>query len=148
MVERMRPADWWSIEILDSEHAATSAAAWRDAYAQTLAESAVTNGAVQWRWFAYDWGVVLEVSFRDEQAWTHWHALPGTRAALDAVPDPVGGLLVHRGHGGASGRYVPRGPRIAPGAGQTALPEPVGPSVLFEPAGSFSPPGRCAPFGQ
>lgn len=126
MVEGMRPADWWSIEILDAEHAVTSAAQWRDAYAQTLAESAVTNGAVQWEWFEFGWGVVFEIAFRAEDEWPAWRSLPGTRAALDAVPDPVRGLLVHRGHGGASGSHVPRRQPIAPGAGRVAVPEPVG----------------------
>ncbi|MEU6852268.1 hypothetical protein ABZ901_20380 [Actinacidiphila alni] len=122
----MRSADWWSIEILDAEHAVTSADQWRDAYAQRLVESAVTNGAVQWTWFEFAWGVVLEIAFRTESAWSAWRSLPGTRAALDAVPDPVSGLLVHRGHGGASGGYVPRLPRIAPSADRVALPEPAG----------------------
>jgi hypothetical protein len=126
MVDGMRPADWWSIEILDAEHAVTSAAQWRDAYAQTLAESAVTNGAVQWTWCEFAWGVIFEIAFRTENEWLAWRSLPGTRAALDAVPDPVSGLLVHRGHGGASGSYVPRRPRIAPSAGRVALPEPAG----------------------
>jgi hypothetical protein len=121
----MRAADWWSLEILDAEHAGTSAAAWRDAYAQALAESLVTNGAASWEWFEYSWGVVLEVAFREEHLWQSWRALPGTRAALDAVPDPVSGLLVHRGHGGASGSYVPRVPTIAPAADRVALTEPV-----------------------
>ncbi|MBY8876466.1 hypothetical protein [Actinacidiphila acidipaludis] len=120
----MRPADWWSIEILDAEHAMTSAADWRDAYAQSLAESLVTNGASSWEWYTFSWGVVLEVAFTEERAWQDWKALPGTRAALDAVPDPLAGLLVHRGHGGASGRYVPRTPAIPPAADRVALPEP------------------------
>jgi hypothetical protein len=124
MVEGMRAADWWSMEILDAERAEISAAAWRDAYAQTLAESLVTNGAASWKWFEHSWGVVLEVAFADERDWLHWKSLPGTRAALDAVPDPLTGLLVHRGHGGTSGSYVPRGPRIAPAADRVSLPEP------------------------
>jgi hypothetical protein len=124
IVEGMSPADWWSIEILDSGHAVTSATAWRDAYAQTLAESLVTNGAASWEWFEYSWGVVLEVAFTEERLWLDWKSLPGTQAALDAVPDPVAGLLVHRGHGGASGSYVPAPPRIPPAADRVALPDP------------------------
>jgi hypothetical protein len=124
MVDGMSAADWWSIEILDAEHAEISAASWRDAYAQTLAESLITNGASSWEWFAYSWGIVLEVAFTDERGWLVWRALPGTQAALDAVPDPVTGLLVHRGHSGSSGSYVPRLPRIAPAADRVALPEP------------------------
>ncbi|MFC4035293.1 hypothetical protein ACFO3J_28040 [Streptomyces polygonati] len=120
----MTAADWWSIEILDAEHAETSAAAWRDAYAQTLAESLVTNGAASWEWFEHSWGVVLEVAFAEERDWLLWKALPGTRAALDAVPDALTGLLIHRGHGGSSGTYVPRAPRVSPTADRVAVPEP------------------------
>ena len=121
----MDAADWWSIEILDAEHAEISAASWRDAYEQTLTESLVTNGAVQWQWYGHSWGVVLEVAFAEERTWLLWRALPGTQAALDAVPDPLSGLLVHRGHGGASGTYVPRTPPAAPLADRVALPEPI-----------------------
>ncbi|BBA96976.1 hypothetical protein RVR_2514 [Actinacidiphila reveromycinica] len=123
----MDAADWWSIEVMDAEnaeHAEVSAAAWRDAYGQVLAESLVTNGATRWEWYPHSWGVVLEVAFPAEESWWRWRSLPGTCAALDAVPDPLAGLLVHRGHGGASGSYVPRGPRIAPAADRVELPEP------------------------
>jgi hypothetical protein len=120
----MDAADWWSIEVMDAEHAEISAASWRAAYEQALSESLVTNGAVGWQWFEHSWGVVLEVSFTREELWRQWRALPGTGAALDAVPDPVAGLLVHRGHGGASGAYVPRTPRVPPAADQVLLPEP------------------------
>ncbi|MBM9505386.1 hypothetical protein [Actinacidiphila acididurans] len=121
----MRAADWWSIEVMDAEHTRTSATAWRDAHAQALVESLVTNGAASWKWFEHTWGVVLEVSFTEESAWYAWRTLPGTQAALDAVPDPVRGLLVHRGHGGASGTFVPRVPTVPPAADRAALPEPV-----------------------
>jgi hypothetical protein len=124
IVNYMNAADWWSIEIMDAEHAGISAAAWRDAYAQGLAESLVTNGASSWEWYEHTWGVVLEVAFAEERGWLAWKALPGTRAALDAVPDPVTGLLVHRGHGGASGSYVPRVPRNDPAADRAALSDP------------------------
>lgn len=121
----MDATDWWSIEIMDAERAEISAASWRDAYGPSLAESLVTNGARQWEWSAHTWGVVLEVAFGTEERWLAWRALPGTRAALDAVPDPVAGLLVHRGHGGACGAYVPRVPAVPPAGRRTALPEPV-----------------------
>jgi hypothetical protein len=114
-------ADWWSIEILNGR---TSAAGWRDAYAESLAESAVTNGASMWKWSFHSWGIVLEVAFRDERQWEAWRRLPGTQAALDAVPDPVGGLHLHRGHGGAAGSFAPRRPRVPPSAGSVGIPEP------------------------
>jgi hypothetical protein len=53
-----------------------------------------------------------------------FRALPAVRAALDAVPDPVNGLLIYRGRGGSAGRPVPRKPRPLAGAGAVALPEP------------------------
>lgn len=123
----MSAAEWWSIEVLDAERAHTSAAGWREAYEQTLAESLVTNGVAAWEWYGFSWGVVLEVSFPEERSWLDWKSLPGTRAALDAVPDPVAGLLVHRGRGGVSGSRVPRRPRIPPAADRAALPEPAEP---------------------
>jgi hypothetical protein len=45
-------------------------------------------------------------------------------AALDAVPDPVNGLLIYRGRGGTSASGKPRRPRPAPSAATMALPEP------------------------
>ena len=50
--------------------------------------------------------------------------LPVVRAALDAVPDPVHGLLVYRGRGGGAGRREPRKPNPAPGTSAVSLPEP------------------------
>ncbi|WP_127360168.1 hypothetical protein [Actinacidiphila soli] len=113
-------ADWWSIEVLNAP--GTPAAGWRDAYAPALVESAVTNRALAWEWHGFSWGVVFELRFATEEHWQAWHARPGTRAALDAVPDPVAGLLVHRGRGGASAAYVPRRPRRSPGAEALELP--------------------------
>ncbi|WUH93878.1 hypothetical protein OG900_29695 [Streptomyces sp. NBC_00433] len=122
----MRVPDWWSIEVMDVEDGAVhTATGWRDAYAQVLTESLITNGASSWRWFEHSWGVVLEVAFAEEESWADWLALPGTAATLDAVPDPVRGLIVHRGHGGASGSYVPRPAGTAPRADSVALPEPL-----------------------
>jgi hypothetical protein len=112
-------ADWWSIEVFDTD---IPAAVWRDAQQQALIESALTNGALSWEWHQHSWGVVFEVSFTDEDQWDRWRNLPGTRAALDAVPDPVNGLVVYRGRGGSSGSPVPRRPRPAPGAAAVELP--------------------------
>jgi hypothetical protein len=47
------------------------------------------------------------------------------QAALDAVPDPVNGLLVYRGRGGGAGARRPRRPKPSAGAGALELPEPV-----------------------
>ena len=114
-------AEWWSIEVFDAELSATQ---WRDSYGSQLIESALAHGAVDWEWHIHRWGVVFEVAFPDEAQWAAFRALPGVRAALDAVPDPVNGLLIYRGRGGGAGATAPRSPRPAAGAGQMALPEP------------------------
>lgn len=113
--------EWWSIEVL---HGAFSAARWKQAHSSSLVESALANGAVDWVWHEHRWGVVFEVAFAEERQWEAFRALPGVQAALDAVPDPVAGLLVHRGRGGAAGRSAPRRPRPFAGADAVALPEP------------------------
>jgi hypothetical protein len=68
--------------------------------------------------------VVLEVAFLDEWRWERFYGRPAVQAALDAAPDPVKGLLVHRGRGGSSGSRLPRRPRPLAGAGAVELPEP------------------------
>jgi hypothetical protein len=60
----------------------------------------------------------------DEWHWEFFYSLPAVQAALDAVPDPLSGLAVHRGRGGASGTRLPRRPRPLAGAGAVELPEP------------------------
>jgi hypothetical protein len=114
-------AEWWSIEVL---HGTLSAARWRESYSESLLESAISNGAVDWAWHEHSWGVVLEVAFEDEEGWRLFRELPSVRAALDAVPDPVNGLLVYRGRGGSAGRGARRPLRPRAGAGAVALPEP------------------------
>jgi hypothetical protein len=46
------------------------------------------------------------------------------RAALDAVPDPVNGLLIYPGRGGGAGDREARRPKPAPTSGAVSLPEP------------------------
>jgi hypothetical protein len=114
-------AYWLSIEVFDG---AFPAVAWRDAHQHSLVESAITNGASYWEWHVHRWGVVLELAFENEEHRDAFRHLPAVLAALDAVPDPVNGLLVYPGRGGGSGASVPRRPRPAPAAGAVALPEP------------------------
>lgn len=114
--------EYWTIEVLDAEYAA--AAMWRTAYGERLAETAVTHGAKEWGWVTRDWGVIFEVAFADEADWLHFRATPAVCAALDAVPDPVNGLLVYSGRGGSSAADVPRRPRLSPLCGGAALLEP------------------------
>ncbi len=112
---------WYSIEVFDG---ATSASVWAEAYRDALMETAVTSGASDWSWHRHTWGVVFEVAFADEQAWEDYANLPVVRAALDAVPDPLTGLIVYRGRGGSSGSPFPRKPRPLVGSGSAALPLP------------------------
>jgi hypothetical protein len=82
------------------------------------------HGGLDWSWRGFAWGVVFEVAFPDEAGWEVFRALPAVRAALDAVPDPVNGLLVYRGRGGGAGVPARRRPRPSVGAGALELPEP------------------------
>ena len=63
--------------------------------------------------------------------------------ALDAVPDPVNGLIVYRGRGGGAGSVSPRKPRPSAGAGAMALTEP-GDEPLVQVTG-MTPPGVAEP---
>lgn len=131
-------AEYWSIEVFDGE---LTASRWRESYGAALTETAISHGAVDWNWLNTRWGVVLEVSFTADAQWEAFRALPAVRAALDAVPDPVNGLLVYRGRGGTSGAASPRRPRPVPSAGAVALPEPEAASCLDVTAAVMSGPG-------
>ena len=111
---------WWSIEVFDG--ATLPAARWQDAHGNALTEAAITHGAYSWHWHAHSWGVLFEIAFRGDEQWSLFRELPGVRAALDAVPDPLHGLMVYPGRGGSSGRVQPRRPRPVTGAGAAALP--------------------------
>jgi hypothetical protein len=113
--------EWLTFEVLDGE---VPASEWRRAYDDALIEAGVTNGASYWEWHLTPWGVVLELAFDSDEQLERFRSLPVVRAALDAVPDRVAGLLVYRGRGGGSGALVPRRPRPAPVAGAAPLPEP------------------------
>ncbi|UOY03054.1 hypothetical protein [Blastococcus sp. PRF04-17] len=113
--------EWLTVEVLDGGEPAS---AWRRAYEHGLVEAAITHGAQYWEWHDTRWGVVLELVFADDDRLERFRGLPAVRAALDAVPDPVAGLLVYRGRGGGAGVGVPRRPRPQPVAGAAALPSP------------------------
>jgi hypothetical protein len=114
-------AEWWSIEVLHGEF---SAFGWQQQHDSALIEAALTNGAADGTWHADTWGVVFEVRFETEEQWQAFRSLPAVRAALDAVPDPVNGLLIYRGRGGGAGAGKPRKPRPTPSASAVARPEP------------------------
>ena len=121
-------SQWWSIEVFDA--AELPARRWKDSYKDELTEAAITNGAIYWEWHEHRYGVVFEVLFDSDQQWEAFRALPAVRSALEAVPDPVNGLIVYRGRGGGAGPRKPRRPKPAPSAGSMALPEPQDERVL------------------
>jgi len=112
---------WFSIEVLDG---VSSAALWQEVHGDTLVEAAFTAGATDWSWHRHSWGTVLELEVQDEEAWERFRAALAVQTALDAVPDPVSGLIVYRGRGGSAGRSQPRKPRPLIGSGAAALPLP------------------------
>ena len=111
-----------SIEVFDGT---SGAGLWADAHGDDLVETALLEGAVDWEWHRTSWGVVFEIAFEDDQAWERFRANPAVQAALDAVPDPVSGLLIYKGRGGSSGSRQPRKPRPLIGSGAAALPLPL-----------------------
>jgi hypothetical protein len=123
--------NWWSIEVLNG---ASSAARWRDAYGGAMVEAAVSHGARDWAWQRHPWGVVFEVAFTEHDVWSIFRRLPGVQAALDAVPDPVNGLLIYPGRGGSAGAGDRRRPRPHLGAGAAPLPEEPEPIIVARPA--------------
>ena len=120
-------AEWWSIEV---SHGESSAFGWQREYDSALIEAALTNGALDGSWHADRWGVAFEVLFEREEQWEAFRNLPLVRASLDAVPDPVHGLLIYRGRGGGAGTREPRRPKRPPAAGAMELPEPAEDSCL------------------
>jgi hypothetical protein len=110
-----------SIEVFDG---AFGAARWADAHGDSLTETALLHGAKDWSWHRHTWGVIFEVNFADEAAWDAFRLDLAVVTALEAVPDPVSGLIVYRGRGGSSGRPQPRRPRPLIGSGAAALPVP------------------------
>ncbi|HET8684708.1 MAG TPA: hypothetical protein VFM54_22985 [Micromonosporaceae bacterium] len=114
------PEQWWSIEVLDGPF---SASVWYDAHGSSLVEAALSNGAGDWAVHRHHWGLVFEVSFPDLDRWSVFRHLPAVSAALDAVPDPINGLLIYPGRGGSAGAGDRRRPRPHLGAGAAPLPE-------------------------
>jgi hypothetical protein len=115
-------AEWWSIEVFSGDK--LPASGWRYAYEDGLTEAAITHGAMYYEWHDTEYGVIFEVLFTGDEQWEAFRALPAVRAALDGVPDPINGLLVYRGRGGAAGGRKPRKPKPAPRAAALELEEP------------------------
>ena len=98
-------AEWWSIEVFTGDK--LPASGWRYAYEDELTEAAITHGALYYEWHDTEYGVIFEILFANDAQWEMFRALPAVRAALEGVPDPVGGLLIYRGRGGAAGARSP-----------------------------------------
>jgi hypothetical protein len=122
-------ATWWSIEVIDG---AGSSSLWAHRHGDALVEAALLDGARDWSWHEHPWGVVFEVEFDSDDAWERFRLSPAVVAALDAVPDPVSGLIIYRGRGGSAGRGDPRRPRPLAGAGAAALPLPLEDDVFTD----------------
>jgi hypothetical protein len=114
--------EWFAIEVFDGD---SSARLWQDSYGDAIVAAAQGKGATEWIWQRFRWGVVLELELPDEFAWDRLREHPAVTAALDAVPDPVRGLSMHRGRGGSAGSRRGRRPKPFAGAGAVALPLPV-----------------------
>lgn len=118
---------WWSVEVLDGEF---PAGRWKDAHSASLIEAALAHGAQDWNWAEHHWGVVFEVAFRDSSDWAVYRQLPAVVAALDAVPDPVSGLLIYQGRGGSSSSGEWRHPRPHLGSGAATAPREPAPILV------------------
>jgi hypothetical protein len=112
---------WWSIEVLDAS--GLTADRWREAYGAALVEAAISHGAKDWEWQRTNFGIVFEVQFDEWAIWSVYRDLPVVRAALDATPDPINGVMIYPGRGGSSGARVPRRPKPIAGAGAAPIPE-------------------------
>ncbi|MGY1622199.1 hypothetical protein ACI789_08395 [Geodermatophilus sp. SYSU D00965] len=119
--------DWITFEVLDGP---TGAADWARSWHDRLVEAGVTGGALFWDEHEHRWGVVLEFVFADERRRDAFRSAPVVRAALDAAPDPVSGVLVYPHRGGGSGARQPRRPRPVALGGAAALPPPPDDRVL------------------
>jgi hypothetical protein len=87
-------APWRSIEV---RHGEASAYRWQEQNDSALTEAALASGVRDGAWRADGRGVVFEVLFDTEEQWEAFHGQPVVRTALDAVPDPVNGLLISLG---------------------------------------------------
>lgn len=112
---------WLTIEVFD---AATPASEWQRAWHDLLVEAALTAGAAFWDDHEHSWGVVLEFTFASEPARDRFRDGLTVRAALDAAPDPVSGVLVYPHRGGGAGARMPRHPLAPAGTGALQRPEP------------------------
>lgn len=110
-----------ALEIFDGPFSASS---WQHAYGDALTTAAMSWSGLDWEWRHRTWGLIFLVAFPSEAEYDEWRKMPVVIAALDAVPDPVNGLVFHRGWGGTSGSGEPRRgkPMVGAGGAEIALP--------------------------
>ncbi len=110
-----------AIEILDGAFPASS---WQRAWGDSVTNAAMSWSGLDWDWRSFSWGLLLMIAFPSEAEYEQWRQVPAVIAALDAVPDPVNGLVFHRGWGGTSGSGEPRRGKPMAGAGGAEVPVP------------------------
>lgn len=123
-----------SIEVLDGSFAASL---WAHAWGDSLVESAVVHGALDWGWRRQGVGVVFELELPTDAAWGRFRTSDTVRAALDAAPDPTA-VIVYRGRAGSTGAAERRRPRPWRGSGAAAPAMPLGEFVVEEDFRVFS----------
>lgn len=115
-------AEWFTIEVMNGD---TPASQWADVFGDEFVRTGLSSGATNWEWHRHASGVMLEIEFVDEDSFERFRHLPFITAALDEIPDPEHGLVIHRGRGGSSGSRDPRRPIPMSGAGAAELPIPI-----------------------
>ena len=120
---------WTSIEVFDGQF---SAQKWADTYGDTLSETALRSGALDWDLKRTAWGVVFEVEFKTDAEWDHFKNLPLVVEALKATPNPNSGVLIYRGRSLDGGNRNPRKPKPLSGSGSNAIALPLASMPFLE----------------
>lgn len=123
-----------SIEIFNGAYTARN---WADAHSDTLVETAVTEGAIDWELKKTAWGMVLEVAFPSEAHWERFRDSESVRTILGTVPDPLQGVLIYRGRSLDGGKSAGKKPKPKIGSGSNALSLPFAPLPFTEPLSAF-----------
>lgn len=123
---------WMSIEVFDGTFSARS---WADTHIDSIIETAITHGAIDWELLPTAWGVAFEVEFANEAAWNAFRMSDAFDLAFAHVPN-ARNVLIYRGRSLDGGATSWRKPKPKSGAGSEALPLPVS---LLESLGSFEP---------
>ena len=114
--------EWYSIEVLNGR---SSARAWADSSIDALMLDALSSGGGDGFLSYLPWGCLLELAFAADTDFDRFRDLPSVRAALEGVPDPLNGLFIHRGRGGATGARRPRRPLPTSGSGGAVVLIPI-----------------------